>query len=55
MAPLAHEATEGVALLPAWLEADHEALAGRVLRAPQRDEIAMPVTEQLVIERYARR
>lgn len=35
----------------------HEAAAdlGGVLRAPQRDEIAMPVTEQLVIERYARR
>jgi small subunit ribosomal protein S4 len=55
VAPLAHEAAEGVAVLPAWLEVDHAALSGRVLRAPQRDEIAMPVTEQLVIERYARR
>jgi len=55
VAPLAHEATEDVGLLPAWLEVDHEALSGRVLRAPQRQEIAMPVTEQLVIERYARR
>ena len=55
VAPLAQEATEGVAVLPAWLEVDHEALSGRVLRAPHREEIAMPVTEQLVIERYARR
>ena len=55
VAALAHEASEGIAVLPAWLEVDHEALAGRVLRAPQREEIAMPVTEQLVIERYARR
>jgi small subunit ribosomal protein S4 len=53
--PQAHEAAAAIGLTPAWLEADHEALAGRVLRAPQRDEIAMPVTEQLVIERYARR
>lgn len=55
VAPLAQEAAEDVGLLPAWLEVDHEALSGRVLRAPQRQEIAMPVTEQLVIERYARR
>lgn len=53
--PQAHEAADAIGLIPAWLEADHEALAGRVLRAPRRDEIAMPVTEQLVIERYARR
>lgn len=55
IALLAHEAAEEVGLLPAWLQVDHEALSGRVLRAPQRQEIAMPVTEQLVIERYARR
>ena len=51
----AHEAAEDVGLIPAWLVADHEALAGKVLRAPERSEIAMPVAEQLVIERYARR
>jgi small subunit ribosomal protein S4 len=55
VAPLAQAAADDLVRVPAWLEADHEALAGRVLRAPQRDEIAMPVTEQLVIERYARR
>jgi small subunit ribosomal protein S4 len=55
VAPLAHEAAEDIGLLPAWLQVDHERLSGRVLRAPQRQEIAMPVTEQLVIERYARR
>jgi len=55
VAPLAHEAADERGRVPAWLEADHEALAGRVLRAPLREEIAMPVTEQLVIERYARR
>lgn len=55
VAPAAHEAAADRARVPGWLEADHEGLKGRVLRAPQRDEIAMPVTEQLVIERYARR
>ncbi len=55
IADAAREAAEDVGLIPAWLVADHEALAGRVLRAPQREEIAMPVSEQLVIERYARR
>lgn len=55
VAPLAREAAADVSRIPAWLEADHESLAGRVLRSPQRQEIAMPVVEQLVIERYARR
>jgi small subunit ribosomal protein S4 len=55
VAAAAREAAADIGRVPAWLEADHEALAGRVLRTPQREEIAMPVTEQLVIERYARR
>jgi small subunit ribosomal protein S4 len=53
--PVVREAADAIGLLPAWLQVDHEALTGRVLRAPQRVEIAMPVSEQLVIERYARR
>lgn len=52
---MSQQAADQIGTVPPWLEADHEALAGRVLRAPRRDEIAMPVTEQLVIERYARR
>lgn len=55
VAPAAREAAADVGRVPAWLEADHETLAGRILRTPQREEIAMPVVEQLVIERYARR
>jgi small subunit ribosomal protein S4 len=46
---------ELVGRVPVWLESDPDQLAGRVLRAPARDEIDMPVTEQLVVERYARR
>lgn len=52
--PRVQAATELVARVPAWLEADHEALAGRVLRAPARHEIQAPVDEQLIIELYAR-
>ncbi|HEY0280247.1 MAG TPA: 30S ribosomal protein S4 [Solirubrobacterales bacterium] len=55
VAPLSEAWAETVGRVPAWLEVDHEALAGRVLRAPRRDEVQMPVAEQLVIERYARR
>jgi small subunit ribosomal protein S4 len=54
VAPLATQWTETVGRVPAWLEVDQEALAGRVLRGPKRDEVQMPVAEQLVIERYAR-
>ncbi|MBK5220014.1 MAG: 30S ribosomal protein S4 [Thermoleophilia bacterium] len=55
VADLAREAAEDIGLIPAWLVVDHEALAGKVLRAPERSEIATPVSEQLGIERYARR
>lgn len=55
VAPLAEQWSENVGRVPAWLEVDHEALSGRVLRGPKRDEVQMPVAEQLVIERYARR
>jgi len=53
--PLARDATSLVGRVPAWLEADHDALAGRVLREPQRVEIDAPVEEQLVIELHGRR
>jgi small subunit ribosomal protein S4 len=52
--PLAQEATTLVGRVPAWLEADHDALAGRVLREPDRHEIDAPVAEQLVIELQGR-
>ncbi|EHN11869.1 SSU ribosomal protein S4p (S9e) [Patulibacter medicamentivorans] len=48
--PLAQEATELVAIVPAWLEADHDGLSGRVLRLPTRQEIQVPITEHLIVE-----
>jgi small subunit ribosomal protein S4 len=55
VADAAHAAADAVARVPAWLESDPDSLAGRVLRAPARDEIDVPVAEQLVIERYSHR
>ena len=53
-APIAREATELVARVPAWLLADHDALTGRVLRRPRRDEIQTPVDPQRIVELYSR-
>lgn len=52
--PIARQAAADVGRVPAWLLADHDGLSGSVLRVPVRSEINMPVTEQLVIEKYAR-
>lgn len=48
--PIVADATELVAVVPAWLEADHDAASGRVIRVPERSEIQVPITEQLIIE-----
>ncbi|WP_354698905.1 30S ribosomal protein S4 [Paraconexibacter sp. AEG42_29] len=53
--PIAREATQSLGRVERWLEADLDALRGRVVRAPNRDEITVPVDEQQVIERYSRR
>jgi small subunit ribosomal protein S4 len=52
--PIAREATELVARVPPWLLADHDALAGRVLRLPRRAEIQTPVEPQRIVELYSR-
>lgn len=40
--------------LPDWLSADYEAMRVHVLRYPEREEIDLPVKEQLIVEHYAR-
>lgn len=40
--------------LPEWLVVDVNTLSGRVLALPTRDQIQVPVSEQLVIEFYSR-
>jgi small subunit ribosomal protein S4 len=40
--------------VPAWLELDVASMGGRVVNLPGRDEIEVPVNEQLVVEFYSR-
>lgn len=40
--------------VPGWLALDAGALAGRVLRMPERGELDLAVNEQLVVELYSR-
>ena len=52
--PVATVATEQMGRVGAWLEADFDSLAGKVLRLPARAEIDAPVAEQLIVEFYSR-
>lgn len=47
------EVTDG-RLVPAWLEANHEALTGTVKEIPSRDQIDVPVNEMLIVELYSK-
>jgi small subunit ribosomal protein S4 len=47
------EVTEG-RLVPAWLEANHEALTGTIKEIPSRDQIDVPVNEMLIVELYSK-
>jgi small subunit ribosomal protein S4 len=47
-------ATELTTTVPAWLQADHDALTAKVLRQPERSEISAPVQEQLIVELYSK-
>jgi small subunit ribosomal protein S4 len=53
-ADVVRQATELTAAVPPWLQADHDALTAKVLRLPERDEIAAPVQEQLIVELYSK-
>src|SRR5439155_6391717 len=48
------DATELIATVPPWLQADHDSLTAKVLRLPERDEITVPVQEQLIVELYSK-
>ena len=41
-------------MVPAWLEANHEALSGEVKEIPTRDQIDVPVNEGLIVELYSK-
>jgi len=40
--------------VPEWLELDAESFSGKVLRAPTREDIKLPVQEQLIVELYSK-
>jgi small subunit ribosomal protein S4 len=40
--------------VPEWLEVDTTALAGTFKKVPTKDEIALPVQEQLIVELYSK-
>lgn len=44
----------GAKIVPAWLEANQEALSGTVKEIPSRDQIDVPVNEMLIVELYSK-
>jgi len=53
--PVAAESAELLARVAPWLETDPDGLTGRVLRAPVREDVNVPIDEQLVVEHFSRR
>jgi small subunit ribosomal protein S4 len=39
---------------PSWLEIDYTAMSGKIVSLPKRDEISLPVNEQLIVELYSK-
>ena len=39
---------------PTWLEIDRDNYKGRVLALPKREDISLPVNEQLIVELYSK-
>lgn len=40
--------------IPSWLELDAENFTGKVLELPTREEVRVPIQEQLIVELYSR-
>ena len=40
--------------VPEWLELDAEAFTGKMLRSPTREDVKLPIQEQLIVELYSR-
>ena len=39
---------------PQWLELDKENIVGKVIGQPSREDIDLPINEQLIVEYYSR-
>jgi small subunit ribosomal protein S4 len=51
---IVRNATDLVASVAPWLQADYDALNGKILKHPERTEIDTPVREQLIVELYSK-
>jgi small subunit ribosomal protein S4 len=40
--------------VPAWLQLDAEGLKGTILALPKREDVQMPIDEQLIVELYSK-
>jgi small subunit ribosomal protein S4 len=40
--------------VPAWMAVEPQALTGRIMNLPSREEIDVPIQEQLIVEYYSR-
>ncbi len=40
--------------VPEWLSLEKEALRGTVVRLPRRDDVTVPISEQLIVELYSK-
>jgi small subunit ribosomal protein S4 len=40
--------------IPQWIELDKETFSGTVMQMPVRDDITIPIDEQLIVELYSR-
>jgi small subunit ribosomal protein S4 len=40
--------------VPKWLELDEEQKTGKVISLPTRDDVGLPVQEQLIVELYSK-
>jgi len=40
--------------VPEWLEVNHDKFSGKVLSVPSREEIPIPIQEQLIVELYSK-
>jgi len=54
--PLLQQAKEFTSHQPAvnWLEVDHDSFKGRVSALPKREDINLPLNEQLIVELYSK-
>ncbi|MCL1851648.1 MAG: 30S ribosomal protein S4 [Peptococcaceae bacterium] len=44
----------GSLVVPAWMSVDADVVSGTIIRLPDREDIQVPIEEQLIVERYSR-